>query len=129
MNANELRIGNFVYDTKGQVNTIDLEAITYIVKEPLNQVKPIPITEDWLKRFGFNKFESTKYTSYNSINIEGDEGEIKQLEIWLSNGFASTFVLCDKNQDGIIFSQNIKYVHQLQNLYFALTGYELILQK
>ena len=48
MKASELRIGNYFYDTLGKVNRIDLEAITYIVKEPHNQVKPIPLTEEWL---------------------------------------------------------------------------------
>jgi hypothetical protein len=39
-------------------------------------------------------------------------------------------VVCDKskglNEISVIDSPHIKYVHQLQNLYFALTGEELI---
>jgi hypothetical protein len=103
MKASELRIGNYVYDTLGKVNIIDLEAITYIVKEPYNQVKLIPLTEEWLLKLGAkrDKIDNTYYLS--------------ELEIMLPNFF--------RYKTSII--RRIEYVHQLQNLYFALTGEEL----
>lgn len=105
--ANELRIGNYVYDTLGKVNKINLEAITYIEKEPHNQVKPIPLTEEWLFKFGFKK----KYKSYEKCDFTFLQGGFDKLAYKLT-----------------IIENTPKYVHQLQNLYFALTGDELSLK-
>jgi hypothetical protein len=102
MKAEELRIGNYVYDTLGKVNRIDLEAITYIVKEPHNQVKPLPLTEEWLLKFGF---ENNKLGLFDVRKVVDD--------IAYHIYFIKTHL------------KEIQYVHQLQNLYFALTGEEL----
>jgi hypothetical protein len=113
MKASDLRIGNYVYDTLGKVNKIDLEAITYIVKEPHNQVKPIPLTEEWLLKFGFEKskvssqFDKEKLTIQVSNELERHKKGRVYFNSWA------------------ILEESIKYVHQLQNLYFALTGEEL----
>ena len=109
--ANELRIGNYVkhnsewcyrgedvYIFKWDV--CDWEALgkcTLFVEN----IEPIQLTEKWLLKFGFSIFENMYF--------------IKGLQIWKCNDM----FLCDKN--GIY----IKHVHQLQNLYFALTGKEL----
>jgi len=102
METKELRIGNYVYDTLGKVNKIDLEAITYIVKEPHNQVKPIPLTEEWLLKFDMELISKITYSP--------KEGLLR-----LSNG----------DTKGTLLIPHIKYVHQLQNIYFELTGKEL----
>lgn len=114
INLRELRIGNYVYDTLGKVNKIDLEAITYIVKEPHNQVKPIPLTEEWLLKFGFYKSMSWTY----AIELKGNLKLVYYLgEKGWSIGFKSYSDF-----------SNLEYVHQLQNLYFALTGNELTIK-
>jgi hypothetical protein len=100
MKANELRIGNYVYDTLGKVNT-------YIVKEPHNQVKPIPLTEEWLLKFGFER--SGLYNVKDEVYVYDEYG-------LTDTGFEYRF-----NYTQI----KLKYVNQLQNLYFALTGKEL----
>jgi hypothetical protein len=70
------------------------------------ELKPIPLTEEWLLKFGFEKNITTDLYptfSYDILNVN----------------------------DGIVYVLNygfvnhIKYIHQLQNLYFALTGEEL----
>ena len=120
MKANELRIGNYVYDTLGKVNKIDLEAITYIIRETHNQVKPIPLTEEWLLKFDMeftDGFSSSRKLYLN--NYENDISKItyspKERLLRLSNG----------DTKGTMLIPHVKYVHQLQNLYFALTGEEL----
>jgi hypothetical protein len=120
MKANELRISNYVYDTLGKVNKIDLEAITYIVNKPHNQVNPIPLTEEWLLKFDMeltDGFSSSRKLYLN--NYENDISKItyspKEKLLRLSNG----------QSKGTMLIPHIKYVHQLQNLYFALTGEEL----
>ena len=111
MKTNELRFGNYVYDTLGKVNKIDLEAITYIAKEPHNQVKPIPLTEEWLLKFGFELEYSQLTNIYKYFLPNSPFG--------YSQGNFGVFT-----QTGC-FSVELKYVHQLQNLYFALTGEEV----
>ena len=79
----------------------------------LSVYQPIPITEEWLVKFGFEEdFEGISSTWHN---------EVKSIRIEIihdSNGFHSivgafgTWI-------------EINHVHQLQNLYFALTGEEL----
>ena len=74
--------------------------------------KPIPLTEEWLVKFGF-KIEGKTWGNTNySKDFSGiwlqDRGELYKCTI--SNG--------NKHIE-------IRYVHQLQNLYFALTGEEL----
>jgi hypothetical protein len=127
MKANELRIGNYVYDTLGKVNKIDLEAITYIVKEPHNQVKPIPLTEEWLLKFGFEDLD---------LNMSGSNWLVKkQKGLWRQ---AIRIAYSEKSEEWSLTLECVspptlsisilKYVHQLQNLYFALTGKELIIK-
>ena len=112
MKAEELRIGNYVDGKKRyEEQYIEVESIDY---EQINihfrsyyfiDLNAIPLTKDWLLKFNF------QYLNNHYI--------IAGLVIWEINGV----FLCDKN--GIV----IKYVHQIQNLYFALTGEELILNK
>jgi hypothetical protein len=108
MKANEIRLGNYVYDTLGKVKQIDLEAITYISKEPLNQVQPITLTDKWLLKFGFEKYFVNWYRVNNFyIRKIGDEFE---------------------TEIGECLYKTIDYVHQLQNLYFAVTNEELTMK-
>ena len=124
MKANELRIGNYVYDTLGKVNKIDLEAITYIVKEPHNQVKPIQLTEEWLLKFGFIKVTYTVSLSDGGMPYHYElEGQGNHWRLY----FDGRFFAFNERKLNLHLSHN-RYVHQLQNLYFALTGEELILK-
>jgi hypothetical protein len=112
MKANELRKGNLFYHVKNKINygTHIVCEITKngIVNEhsvliPYNEVEHIPITEEWLKKLGFIGWDIGNYTMI------------------LSNGNFMEF--------GNIIAENINYVHQLQNLYFALTNEELKLKQ
>lgn len=128
--ARQLRIGNLMLDDGGL--PVELDSIekswdehnnTYYMfydsrmSENLSP-EPIPITSDWLLKFGFERidhiggysFWSTKrkknsrhsgITIYSSYTTVGNNSMVKHCE----------------------------YVHQLQNLYFALTGEELELKE
>lgn len=112
MGANELRIGNYLKESNLidfiKINITDIECIQ---RGDINY-QSIPLTEDWLLRFGFikNKFD------------EFFEIENCQIEIYLFDNESKYTVCVDS-----VVNKNIKYVHQLQNLYFALTGEELTL--
>jgi len=73
-------------------------------------IDPIPLTEEWLLKFGFENLSLTPKFDGSKCNFtfywEVDE-----------------IVLRENYED--IFITRISYVHQLQNLYFALTGEEL----
>lgn len=126
MRKEELRIGNFV-NTNDYINLevlgisstnvgLKLECTKFISVD-YNELKPIPITVDWLLKLGFeyhtfdkNYVIKTKDNWHNSIKeIEGD---------WCYNN--------DSSDAGCYFVRELKYVHQLQNLYYAINEEELI---
>ena len=116
MKANELRIGNWVEDTehfKGYFQVNRISSLT--VESPewtleYNEIKPIPLTEEWLLKFGLKQIGgSFELNDDNfSLSFEGIEA-----------------FLCYGGYVEQSRPVNCKYVHQLQNLYFALTGTEL----
>ena len=111
MKANELRIGNWIECKFGntQIHCIDTESVEYdTFAEYIKDIKPIPLTEQWLLDFGFDKMNteySKGYYFYNDETLRIDHG------------------------NECYFDIPCKYVHTLQNLYFALTGEELIYLK
>lgn len=70
-----------------------------------------PITEEWLLKFGFIDDKSN-----------GFDLSIIHIEFILSIGFV--YYVNGEATNSII----IQYIHQLQNLYFALTGEELTIK-
>jgi hypothetical protein len=118
MKITDFRIGNLVRDkySKGiiKVNGITENDIFFsgnFTKEW--QAEPIPITEEWLLNFGFKK------TEYNSDIIYDSELQ-NSTYITIDNDYSSYFMWGE-------YLTSIKYVHELQNLYYALTKEELIL--
>ena len=71
----------------------------------------IPLTEEWLLKFGFVQY--LLIWRYKGFTIASS----------LNNGYGLTGY-CIEN----IFPINCLYVHQLQNLYFALTNEELTIK-
>jgi hypothetical protein len=123
LKATELRIGNWVSSKEipVQIEKITTETVRYCFGDfPISYIKPIPITEDWLLLLGFTKrdglFRLSKYwVEFRNFDCVG-------LKI--------IFGCFQINKIYITYSvDTIEYVHQLQNLYFALTGYELKLQE
>ncbi len=122
MKASELRIGNLVYffkDTAAIVIAISSEELYLtqgggFINPKTEECIPIPLTEEWLLRFGFEK--EGVYYSNSHLEIS---------EIISKKGYDA---YCT-DMDFSIFMTELKYVHQLQNLYFALTGEELKLKE
>ena len=116
MKASELRLNNIVnnkYDeleynivTGVDSDNIYFNNITfdYVQHE---DVEPIPLTEEWLVKFGFER---------NKLN-NGWKG----MKVYLSQYSNDKRIWYDNELD-------LKSVHQLQNLYFALTGEELTIK-
>jgi hypothetical protein len=110
MKPNELRIGNYVLQdneiisgiTSNSIHKFDLELI---------KLEPIPLTKEWFNRFGY-------YNENRPNHFEKDEYTIDSHTFWDCNGM----FIDDKN--GV----RVKYVHQIQNLYYALKGKELTIK-
>lgn len=119
VNARELRIGNLVYAPGLKSNrVIDCLDIRDCFEGRI--IKPfegIPLTPEWLERAGFeyadgfvDDYTKQPITLYNNPFKEG----------WtVENLFKQQIT-----EDMLV----IKYVHQLQNLCFALTGEELTIK-
>jgi hypothetical protein len=105
----ELRIGNYVFDIDGDVFQVGeiLDIGVKFKKTSLSsryeKIYPILLTEEILLKCGFLKDDNF----YHLNNI------------WISNFYENYFSL-----DGFDETK-IKHIHQLQNLYFDLTGEEL----
>lgn len=147
MNTKELRIGNFISNGGGIVHVTELDEHGASVVDGedyasevymlINNFSPVPLTPEWLEKFGFIR-----------------QADLVENKVWLPNGGISQFhgaeifrnesyqdvyldenvfhfiLAQDDNQISTIYtSKEIKSVHQLQNLYFALTGEELTIKE
>lgn len=143
MKANELRIGNFVKYLTLNGNSEILANGIYLFELGELKLHEIPLTEEWLLKFGFKKclfFTKDVYTHENntahtSYRIDGYdcniflkdlinslERQIMRNDIVGGHGFNVHAEFKENN----CHIATIYYVHQLQNLYFALQGEELI---
>jgi len=105
MKAKELRIGN-LYDENGTISEVTPSVIQDVFDADRIWCKPIPLTEEWLLRFGFEK-KQNDWFRLNDFEISPSfECFSFRSCVWVSK------------------YTNPK-VHQLQNLYFALTVEEL----
>lgn len=131
LETKELRIGNLIYDDFNEVhrveriesndfNTYNGDGDAKVIFSKIigkkgfyqcDEVSPIPLTEKWLLTFNSKKIISEYPNSYslNFFNIVYFKNDSRVL----INGIAIV---------------TVKYVHELQNLYFALTGEELELK-
>lgn len=131
MKAQDLRIGNLVkrYLGANEYKTIVLKSISdtgeftyidqdektlYLVRNNFKGLQPIELTEDWLLKMGLINDDEDFL-----ININ----ERSSLHINLNK--VRTLI---ESYDGLINIKHVKYVHQLQNLYHALTGEELTIK-
>jgi hypothetical protein len=113
--ANELRIGNLVDD--GFENIIEINIDSYreiLVFDANTRWKGIKLNEEWFLKFGF------KNTIIEKLNFQ--EYKISNLCFAKVGGDHSKYQL---SLFGKYYAVYIEYVHQLQNLYFALTNEEL----
>ena len=121
----EIRIGNLVFDKKrnrivtvwGIESNHDKIVVNFangsgVYSIDLKHIEPIPLTEEWLLDFGFEEKSKSKnfYLGNFRFNI-------------LKPANYNGFIFCDGYY---VITDRIKYVHQLQNLYFDLKGEHLM---
>lgn len=125
INAKELRIGNLVQDAQGDIQYVyrlwnggaELASDMYgndDMDYSEEEMFGIHLSESMLIDFGFTKRPSGQFVikanEYEWINVQVDKQEI-------------CHSLLDKG-----VSTPYNYIHELQNLYFALSGKELTIK-
>ena len=140
MEAKDIRIGNIVKlishsGIKGIINEIgthynrpyirckDVHNGIYLNHEGRELVEGIPLSENWLIRFGFKKqMLSDNSGYYYTLELNNN----KSCDLAISSGDKNGFV------EATLFPYDdffrYKYVHELQNLVFSITGKELELK-
>lgn len=120
MEAHELRIGNWVewfHPENGFVKCkVDIDILQTMTSEYFEnsdtEVYPIPLTEEWLIKFGYKK---------NEYWVE----DSRRFNFTIKGG-----VNLDPYKNNFVFVDTVlKYVHQLQNLFYCLTGNELTIKE
>ncbi len=157
MQASDLRIGNWIYDlAMGKVQVRGTTKGAVWIKDdghPGTETafSPIPLTEEWLLKFGFEKTEwetgvlerivyrrTNRHTVYQFVLNEEypetnpncgylgvyDPAE-KGIPAPTNDNLDNTI---DLEESLVNFAWSIKYVHDLQNIWHALTKTELDVQ-
>ena len=114
MKKEDLRIGNYIniHETFVQMEIIDFNFSSSFMN-------PIILTKEWLIKFGFVFSIDTWYLTGFAI-WETECGDKK------GNEYMGFFY--ELREVGMMDRQ-IKYIHELQNLYFALKGEELTIKE
>ena len=147
MEVKELRIENYIllHACIEQILIIDNCGVIGTENQPLcsiEECEPIPLTEEWLLKFGFNWIEQASYCNKKQWTLQvsrktDDETEINRDGTWFDGiGDYSWMHGSEKPKTMVVNTlcrgnyvcSSVGYVHQLQNLYFALTNEELIMK-
>ena len=117
MDVKDFRIDNLAQDQNRNLLIVDAltkyDVIFTVVdrsKFPLPKgwkAEPIPLTEEWLLKFGFDS-KTLIFRNGNFTMTWGNGGDYIDFQT-----IAGSYMI------------HVAHVHQLQNLYFALTGEEL----
>ena len=116
---NDLRTGNIINDFCNDISEVLGVQFDKIQLAQLGHLdsywhsadicNPIPLTEDLLNKFGA-KQKNEYWFEFHTYGI------IKH----------TTFIEFYSSVEGDFICNSVKYVHQLQNLFFSLTGEELV---
>jgi hypothetical protein len=128
MTANELRIGNWVmshHNTRIKIDAISDTHVGYSDKndywrDQTSLITPIPLTPEILEKAGFSENDA----SGSDVKF-WDFPEEPTVDLLLRLYDEQGYDLLDMEFQQIHYDHKILYLHQLQNLYFALTGEEL----
>ena len=131
--ANELRRGNLIINVgrRGSVQPlIDVESVSVsllgiIATYPDNhEYGAIPLTEAWLLKAGFGV-----KTTLSEYRFRWIKGKFELMKVFWEDEEPQFCLSKTANGDLSYYAHGeipkVEYLHQLQNLYFALTGEEL----
>lgn len=122
--AKNLRVGNLVLNDGCSCEVFHIYGGSFInctlktkqgseINARYELLNPIPLSEDWLLKAGFEKDEDGVY-------------KMKNVLYWIDRCYNSnTGVLQIASGYAAVINAPCQYVHELQNLYFCLFGEEL----
>ena len=137
MEVRELRVGNLINQGVAygnmEVSGYELYQFTLYknggsVADYYEQWKPAPLTEEWLLKFGFELDGEQINGKYYIKQFALNSGYRDFLSI-SDKGAGYLFLLTSNYEKESVLPFPYKYVHQLQNLYFALTNKELTIKE
>jgi hypothetical protein len=122
MKAKNYRIGNYIKfgELQHQMTYHDIRNLyesELVNKVPSGSYSDIALTKDWIEKLGGKTFGGVTYISIPNLKAE------LHFEF-----YSSEIIITIKSQFCELILDPIKYVHQLQNLFFALATYELYLE-
>jgi hypothetical protein len=122
MKINELRVGNLFHRhcCTDQVMEVRAGGVIGLDRNRgiicLHEMQPIELTKEFFEKNGFikqNDWEEVLYYRSEDMRIEAYENYLG----WVVN--------IDDEKFTMVFSNNLKYVHELQNAYYVSTGEEI----
>ena len=122
MKTSELRVGNWFcrHCCNDQVMEVRAGGVIGLDRNRgiicLHEMQPIELTKEFFEKNGFikqNDWEEVLYYRSEDMRIEAYENYLG----WVVN--------IDDEKFTMVFSNNLKYVHELQNAYYVSTGKEL----
>ena len=124
MKAQDLRIGNWVKRGSHEFRVAALDDNELILTETRGlyqqeDIHPIPLTEEWLKAFGFSVDPTLQIAE---LFIDDD------ISITIDYGILQGYIAytdIDGECNILPISRCCKYIHLLQNIVHSLTGKEL----
>lgn len=129
MEKNELRIGNVVYDSLNQsydivigINNNDTVDFPFGLNNDISFIEGIKINSDVIKTLGFIQDKPTEEFYVKTYNDPLDKNYIK-MTMFFFNGRWTLCVIFGESSSTVI--NDIKYVHQIQNAFYSVTGQEL----
>lgn len=116
MEAKNYRLGNIVdlWGSVAYIQRCDFSENEHGIA--VDEAKPIPITEKWLSALGFEEAYNSEFT------LRFDYDEDNRFD-WMIN--KQNKELSGLRFKGNTFYKEVKYVHELQNFFFAITKTEL----
>lgn len=130
INANELRIGNKVKQAFATLTILELYTEKCLCTDfnrtnicTYKKLDPIPLTPEILEKCGFERVKPKDDDWWTHPMLSFMNGYYLPYNSWTS---ANCFeIKSDKFPEVVTHYTEAKHLHQLQNLFFCLTGTEL----
>lgn len=132
MKAQDLRIRNYVkwngpvYKEIARISFITNEEVGFWCGDTavIQEIEPIPLTEEWLVKFGLTTITTSDNGDSNYWSKDNDLSvDVEPNVTGHSVETLFYYRLHEKQR-----RKHLMYVHQLQNLYFCLCGEELTIK-
>lgn len=139
LKCSDLRIGNYVNYENRPFEVIEISPVSLVVRKKIGDIfemqhraldvaQPIELTEELLLKIGFKK-ERQLISNLFYLDYETDVDNIIRVKYVIYPKAPSLLKIttsqCGNYECFEFMKRGIKYLHELQNAYYLLTGKEL----